>query len=128
MHQDKNTECIKKENRQKGRIQERNRGAALEYSLPLPSGSSDYRLQQILSMFLRLPWPSGKVSALEPEDSKFEILIPLKIHHVLGLLHVKSYILAKHSVNVVWKFGEVSASSGVVLVICAAQNYEVLLK
>ncbi|GBN42049.1 hypothetical protein AVEN_112849-2-1, partial [Araneus ventricosus] len=44
--------------------------------------------------------------------------IPLKISHVWDLLHVKSYVVAKRPpVGVVWKFGEGSASSGVVLVI-----------
>ncbi|GBM03722.1 hypothetical protein AVEN_134943-1 [Araneus ventricosus] len=51
-------------------------------------------------------WPSGKVSALGPEGSRFEP-IPLKIRRVWGLLHVKSYVVAKRPpVGVAWKFGE----------------------
>ncbi|GBN62128.1 hypothetical protein AVEN_188457-1 [Araneus ventricosus] len=44
--------------------------------------------------------------------------IPLKIRRVWGLLHAKSYVVAKRPpVGVAWKFGEGGASSGVVLVI-----------
>ncbi|GBN44362.1 hypothetical protein AVEN_40707-1 [Araneus ventricosus] len=52
-------------------------------------------------------WPNGKVSTSEPEGPGFQILIPLKIRRVLGLLHVKSYVGAKRSLGgVVRKFGE----------------------
>ncbi|GBM38627.1 hypothetical protein AVEN_37432-1 [Araneus ventricosus] len=44
--------------------------------------------------------------------------IPLKIRRVWGLLHAKSYVVAKRPpVGVSWKFREGSASSAVVLVI-----------
>ncbi|GBO11827.1 hypothetical protein AVEN_224339-1 [Araneus ventricosus] len=47
----------------------------------------------------RLRWPSGKVRLWGP--------IPLKICRVWGLLHAKSYVLAKRPpVVVVLKFGE----------------------
>ncbi|GBM72179.1 hypothetical protein AVEN_184510-1, partial [Araneus ventricosus] len=49
---------------------------------------------------------------------QFRNPIPLKIRRVLGLLHVKSYVMAKRPpVGVAWKFGEGGAISGVVLVI-----------
>ncbi|GBL90991.1 hypothetical protein AVEN_184387-1 [Araneus ventricosus] len=51
-------------------------------------------------------WPSGKVSALGP---RFQVRnpIPLKIRRVWGLLHAKSYVVAKRPpVGVAWKFGE----------------------
>ncbi|GBO12521.1 hypothetical protein AVEN_106248-1, partial [Araneus ventricosus] len=58
-------------------------------------------------------WPNGKVSALAGNP------IPLKIRRVWGLLHAKSYAVAKRPpVGVAWKCGDGGgASSGVVLVI-----------
>ncbi|GBO12941.1 hypothetical protein AVEN_63926-1 [Araneus ventricosus] len=40
-------------------------------------------------------WPSGKVSTSGPEGRRFENPIPLKICRVWGLLHTKSYAVAK---------------------------------
>ncbi|GBN25562.1 hypothetical protein AVEN_230092-1 [Araneus ventricosus] len=46
-------------------------------------------------------WPSGEVSVLGQKNSRF------KIHRVWGLLHVKSYEVAKRpTIGVVCKFGE----------------------
>ncbi|GBM83336.1 hypothetical protein AVEN_101099-1 [Araneus ventricosus] len=51
--------------------------------------------------------PSGKVSALGPEGSMVRNPIPLKIRRVWGLLHAKSYAVAKRPpVGVVRKFGD----------------------
>ncbi|GBN69088.1 hypothetical protein AVEN_14428-1 [Araneus ventricosus] len=50
-------------------------------------------------------WHSGKVSG--PRGSQVGNPIPLKIRYVWGLLHAKSYVVAKHpTVGVVRKFGE----------------------
>ncbi|GBM79985.1 hypothetical protein AVEN_47453-1 [Araneus ventricosus] len=52
-------------------------------------------------------WPSGKVLALWPESFQVRNTIPLKIRRVWGLLHAKSYVVAKRPpVGVAWKFGE----------------------
>ncbi|GBN63188.1 hypothetical protein AVEN_12976-1 [Araneus ventricosus] len=66
----------------------------------------------------RPQWPSDKVSTSGPEGRRFETSIPLKIRRVWGLLHPKSYVVAKRPpVSVARKFGEGCASSNVVLVI-----------
>ncbi|GBN73832.1 hypothetical protein AVEN_56995-1 [Araneus ventricosus] len=58
---------------------------------------------------VRPRWPSGKVLG-NP--------IPPNIRRVRGLLHAKSYVVAKRPpVGVTWMFGDGGASSGVVLVI-----------
>ncbi|GBN90533.1 hypothetical protein AVEN_209697-1 [Araneus ventricosus] len=52
-------------------------------------------------------WPSGKVSALGPVGSRFRNLIPLKTRRIWGLLHAKSYAVAKRPpVGVARKCGE----------------------
>ncbi|GBO09197.1 hypothetical protein AVEN_202051-1, partial [Araneus ventricosus] len=52
-------------------------------------------------------WLSGKVSALEAGGFQVRNPIPLKIRRVWGLLHVKSYLMAKcPPVAVAWKFGK----------------------
>ncbi|GBM04684.1 hypothetical protein AVEN_44824-1 [Araneus ventricosus] len=51
--------------------------------------------------------PSGKASALGSEGFQVRNSIPLKIRHILGLLHVKSYVRAKRlpSGADVWRIG-----------------------
>ncbi|GBM92980.1 hypothetical protein AVEN_190073-1 [Araneus ventricosus] len=49
-------------------------------------------------------WPRGKVSTV---GSQAPNPIPPKIRHAWGLLHAKSYVVAKRPpVGVAWKFGE----------------------
>ncbi|GBL90557.1 hypothetical protein AVEN_179468-1 [Araneus ventricosus] len=47
-------------------------------------------------------WPSCKVSALGPEGFQVRNPILLKIRHVLGLLHVKSYVREPSVLPLVW--------------------------
>ncbi|GBL85798.1 hypothetical protein AVEN_63140-1 [Araneus ventricosus] len=52
-------------------------------------------------------WPSGKVLALGLEGSGLETRFYMKISRVRGMLHVKSYVVAKRPpVGVAWKFGD----------------------
>ncbi|GBM55587.1 hypothetical protein AVEN_74542-1 [Araneus ventricosus] len=59
-------------------------------------------------LFLKeLRWPSGKVSILRHGELQARNPIPLKLRGVWGLLHAKSYVVAKRPpVGVVRKFGE----------------------
>ncbi|GBO06136.1 hypothetical protein AVEN_163342-1 [Araneus ventricosus] len=62
-------------------------------------------------------WSSGKAD-LGTGGSQVRNSIPLKIRRVWGLLHAKSYVVAKRPlVSVARKFGEGDASSGAVHVI-----------
>ncbi|GBN57044.1 hypothetical protein AVEN_44338-1 [Araneus ventricosus] len=60
----------------------------------------------------------GSALGAQAGGSQVRNPIPLKIRRVWGLLHAKSYVVAKRPpVGVARKFGEGGASSGVVLVI-----------
>ncbi|GBN86453.1 hypothetical protein AVEN_240811-1 [Araneus ventricosus] len=62
-----------------------------------------YLLIDLLNYIDGPRWPSGRVSALGPEGFRFEI----RIRRAWGLLHAKSYIVAKRPpVGVAWKLGE----------------------
>ncbi|GBL89088.1 hypothetical protein AVEN_255225-1 [Araneus ventricosus] len=59
------------------------------------------RRSRRMPLQIRPRWPSDKVSALGPEDSKFET----RFRRVLGLLHVKSYVGSQTSSR--WRGAEV---------------------
>ncbi|GBO25007.1 hypothetical protein AVEN_124976-1 [Araneus ventricosus] len=60
-------------------------------------------------------WASGKVMALGAEGFEVRnspLKIPLKISLAWGMLHAKSYVVAKRSpVGVAWKFGKEASYS-----------------